>query len=227
MEILMKLLWNAIAIALLTIAVSAEANESDGEPPWHLERDKQGVQIFTRSVDGSPYDEVKGVTLVTAKLSSLVALIRDTRACSDWADLCKESRLHESISATEHYVYTLNDLPWPVANRDVLAHVIWQQNPENLQVTMRSQATTGLLEKNKGVVRLTQAKASWVFKPLGDGQVEVTTMAHVNPGGPLPGWMTNLFLLDSPFNTLVKLKKAVNQPKYEQANVVFIREPEQ
>jgi len=222
----MKFLWGCAAIAIMAFTASIEANEIDSENPWQLERDKQGVQIYTRSVKGSPYDEIKGVTLVTAKLSSLVALIRDTEACSDWADLCKESKLHESISATEHYIYTLNDLPWPVANRDVLAHVIWRQNPEDLQVTMQSQATTGLLEKNKGTVRLTQAKASWIFKPLGDGKIEVTTMAHVNPGGPLPGWMTNLFLIDSPFNTLVKLKKAVNQPKYEQASVAFIRDPE-
>lgn len=223
----MKLLWSGTAIVLLTIAASAVANESDGENPWHLERDKQGVQIYTRSVKGSPYDEVKGVTVIAAKLSSLVALIRDTKACPDWADLCKESRLHESISETEHYVYTLNDLPWPIANRDVLAHVIWQQNPENLQVTMQSQATIGLLEKNKGIVRLTQFKGSWIFKPLGGGQIEVTTMAHVNPGGALQGWMTNLFLVDAPFNTLVKLKRAVKQPKYAEVNVMFIREPEQ
>ena len=118
-----------------------------------------------------------------------------------------------------------------MVNRDVLSHVlshvIWQQTPEDLQETMLSEATTGLLEKNKGIVRLTEAKASWIFKPLADGEIEVTTVAHINPGGPLPGWMTNLFLIDSPFNTLVNLKQAVNQPKYEQASVAFVREPEQ
>lgn len=219
-------LVNGVMMAILIFATSAVASDLNVDDSWQLKRDKQQVKIYTRSVKGSAYKEVMGVTLINTRLSSLVALIRDTKACPEWADLCKESKLHESISATEHYVYTLNDLPWPVANRDVLSHVIWQQNPENLQVIMHSQATKGLLEKNKGIVRLTQAKASWVFKPLADGQIEVTTMAHVNPGGPLPGWLTNLFLIDSPFNTLVNLKQAVNQPKYEQASVSFVREPE-
>lgn len=214
----------SIVASLLFSSVSL-ANDELRPGSWELERDKKGVQIYTRDIKGSPYDQVKGVTFVNARLSSLVALVRDTEACPEWADLCAESRVHESLSETEHYVYTLNDIPWPASNRDVLAHVTWEQNPDSLQVTMHSKATDGLLEKSKGVVRLTDANASWVFKPVGEGVVEVTTMAHIDPGGPLPGWMTNLFLVDSPYNTLLKMKQAVSKDKYVNAEVSFIREP--
>lgn len=201
------------------------ASEELRSGSWDLERDKKGVQIYTRDIKGSPYDQVKGVTFINARLSSLVALVRDTEACPEWADLCAESRVHESLSETEHYIYTLNDIPWPASNRDVLAHVTWEQNPDSLQVIMHSKATAGLIKKTKGVVRLTEANASWIFKPVGEGIVEVTTMAHIDPGGPLPGWMTNLFLVDSPYNTLLKMKQAVSKDKYVNAEISFIREP--
>lgn len=222
----MRILNVSLCLLGLCVAAVASSNELSAEKDhWVLKRDRHGIQIYTRSVEGSPYKAVKGVTSVNATLSSLVALISDTDACSDWADLCDESSVYESVSKTEKYIYMLNYLPWPVANRDVLVHVVWSQNPDNLSVSIHSQATEGLLEKNKGVVRLTQVNASWDFIPLPDGGVEVTTLAHVNPGGLLPAWITNLLLVDSPFNTLINLKKVVKRPKYQHAEVSFIVEP--
>ena len=84
----MRVVLNWVCIAILTVAVSAVANENKQSGNWHLERDKLGIQIYTRPVQGSAYDEVKGVTLFDARLSSLIAVVRDTKACSDWADLC-------------------------------------------------------------------------------------------------------------------------------------------
>ena len=94
-------------------------------------------------------------------------------------------------------------------------------------MTMQSRGNHGTVEKNTGVVRLTQATASWTFKPLENGVVQVTSQAHVNPGGALPGWMTNLFLVDAPFKTLLNLKRAVNKAKYKHALVAFVSEPRQ
>lgn len=214
-------------VVMLIFASSAIASDTHVDNSWQLKRDKQGVKIYTRSVKDSAYKEIKGVTLINTRLSSLVALMRDPQGCAEWEDLCKDSKLYGSISAKEYYVYTLNDLPWPFADRDVLAHVTWQQNPDTLQVSMHSQATKGMLKINKDIIRVTEAHASWVLKPLNDGQIEVTVTAHINPGGSLPGWMTKFFLVDSPYKSLINLKRVVKQPKYAQAKVSFLREPEQ
>ena len=95
---------NGFLMTMIMFATTVVASDLNVDDSWQLKRDKQDVRIYTRSVKGSPYKEVMGVTLISTRLSSLVALIRDTEACPEWADLCKESKLHESISATEHYV---------------------------------------------------------------------------------------------------------------------------
>lgn len=217
----MRYLIISVCLLLQTGAFSVYASEN-----WDLKKDRDGIQIYTRKVEGSPFKAVRGVTRVNARLSSLVALVRDARACPDWADRCGESWVHEKISETEEYVYTLNELPWPVSDRDVLAHVRWSQSADNLAVTMLSSATEGLLEKKKGIVRLTEANAQWIFTPLASGEVEVVTLAHINPAGPLPAWVTNLLLVDAPFNTLNKLREAVKDQKYLNAGFSFISEPE-
>ena len=143
-------------------------------------------------------------------------------ACSDWADRCAESYLVEQLSETESLVYTHNDLPFPVKDRDVLAHVIWKQDPQSLIVTMRSSATVGRMEEVDGRLRLTEANASWVFEPLGNGRVRVINEAHINPGSALPGWVTNMLLVDTPFETMKSFVSEVQTEKYRDAVVSFV-----
>ena len=197
------------------------------ELEWELKRDRDGIQIFTRSVEGSPYDAVRSVTEIEGvRLSALVALIEDAEACADWADRCAESYLVEQLSETESLVYTHNDMPFPVKDRDVLAHVVWQQEPDSLTVSMQSTATVGRMEEVSGRLRLTEANASWVFEPLQNGKVRITNEAHIDPGSALPGWVTNMLLVDTPFETLKAFVAEVRSSKYSNAEIGFVQEPQ-
>ena len=205
---------------LLLLPVPAAAQEH-----WELQRDRDGIQVYTRAVEGSPYDAVRAVAEISnVRLSSLVALIEDAEACSEWADRCADSYLVEQLNETESLVYTHNDLPFPVKDRDVLAHVIWQQDPESRTVTMRSSATVGEMEEIDGRLRLTEASASWIFEPLANGKVRITNEAHINPGSALPGWVTNMLLVDTPFETMKAFLTEVRTEKYRDAVVSFVRE---
>jgi len=193
---------------------------------WDLRKDEEGIQVYTRKVEGSPYDAVKAITVVeNVRLAAMIALVEDTAACSDWVDRCEESFLHERISATESYVYTHTNLPFPVKDRDMLSHVAWRQDPATLEVVMQSEATSDQLDDVRGRVRLVDGEVSWHFKPLGSGRVEITNHAHIDPNGPLPGWLVNLLLVDTPFETLKSFAAEITKPKYRDANIGFIQEP--
>lgn len=205
---------------LLCTSVLAAENE------WEPRRDRNGIEVFTRAVDGSPYDEVRTLTVIDGvRLSSLVALIEDLEACADWADKCAESYLFERISDTESLIYTHNNMPFPVRDRDVVASIKWMQDAESLEIKMFSAATVGKMEKVKGRLRLTDATASWGFRPLSDGSIEISNQAHINPGSRLPGWLTNMLLVDTPFETMLAFIDQVKKPKYRDAQFSFIKEP--
>lgn len=196
------------------------------EQAWELQRDRDGIQVHTRSVAGSPYDAVRTTTRMTGvRLSSLVALIEDADACPDWADRCAESYLVERLSDTESLVYTHNDMPFPVKDRDVLAQVKWTQDPSTFEVEMNSTATVGKMEEVRGRLRLTMAMASWNFAPQQDGSVLISNEAHIDPGSALPGWVTNMLLIDAPFETMSSFVSAVRNPKYATTQLSFIQEP--
>lgn len=193
---------------------------------WELRKDEDGIQVYTRKVDGSPYDAVRATTVVeNTRLSAMVALVEDTDACADWVDRCVESYLHERISQTEAHIYTHSNLPFPVKDRDMVAIMKWTQDSSTLEVIMESEATTGVMDEVRGRVRLIDGEVSWHFKPLGSGRVEVTNHAHIDPNGPLPGWLVNLLLVDTPFETLKSFIAEIAKPKYNNANIAFIQEP--
>lgn len=206
----------------LLLSASTYGQTSD----WELKRDREGITVYTRSVEGSPYKEVRSVGKITnVTLNSLVALIEDFAACPNWADKCAESYLVERESPTQALIYTHNDMPFPVSDRDVVARVRWQQDPDSLSVTMKSTAVAGAVEPIKGRLRLTNANASWEFVPNPDGSFTVINQAHIDPGSSIPGWVTNMLLVDTPFETMKSYLAEVVKPKYQASNIDFVKEP--
>ena len=159
------------------------------------------------------------------RLSALVALLKDSEACSRWADKCAESYVYEKISDTELLVYTHNNLPFPIKDRDVLSRVTWQQDTDSLAITMNSEATADILPRVKGKLRLLEANVSWQFSPLPNGSVEVINQAHINPGSRIPGWITNMLLIDTPYQTMKSFVAEVRKTKYQDAEIIFVTEP--
>lgn len=192
---------------------------------WELKRDGNDIKVYIRDVVGSKFKAVKATTTVTAPLSAAVALIRDTSACPQVAALCKKSWVHETVSETELYVYSYNDLPWPVKDRDVLVRALWSQDPADFSVTMTATSVTGMMAENDQAIRLQDASFSWEFVPLEAGRLQITTRVHIDPAGPMPALVMNLLLVDAPFKTLTNLRSVLETGKYDDARFGFVTQP--
>lgn len=209
---------------LLLLVLAAPVVGAD-EFAWSLKKDEGGISISTRAVDGSDYKAVRATMIVESSLGKLVALVRDTSACPEWAAMCRESHVEEAVSETLLYVYSYNDVPWPAKDRDAVARVNWSQDPETLAVLMEASAVPGRMPETDSAIRLTSAVTRWIFTPLGDGRVEVATEAHVDPGGPMPAWLFNILLVNSPFETLANMREIVSSERYAGASFDFLVEP--
>ena len=209
-------IFKLIAIIALLSPLSVKAQVEGVSYDWTEKKSKNGITIFTSSVEGSSFMAVRGEMLVKGSVASLYALVEDLPACPDWADLCKEARVEKRISASESYVYVYNDIPFPVSDRDVYAHVVWTRDPETKRVSMTSQASNGGTPISKAV-RIENAVSQWHFTPNGDGTTKVENFAHIDPNGPTPAWITNLMLVDSPYKTMLKMREIVESGAYADA----------
>lgn len=146
----------------------------------------------------------------------------DLSACSKWADLCVKSELVETVSPTEAYIYTYNNVPFPVKDRDVVSQVVWQQDAATGKTSMFSKAVDGKYPEVKTAIRINQAVAQWHFSPLNDGQILIESYAHINPNGPSPAWLINLLLVGSPFKTITNMRTILESGEYQNASVDFL-----
>ena len=207
-------------------AVADEAQSAVVPAPeasdWRLDRERDDIRIYTRAVPGSRFRAVRALMLTEYSMAQLVALIRDTAACPEWANLCKSSRVVDTLSETELFIYTRNKLPWPISDRDAVAHVLWTVEDDGQVVRMSATATEGRVPEVRGVTRLREAVTGWIFRRQPDGKIEVETHAHVDPAGPMPAWIINRLLLDAPHKTLLGMRRVLDEGRYRDAQFGFL-----
>lgn len=222
-------MFNRSAITLLlTLFVSGQllAQVEGVKYNWEQKRDRERIQVYTSKVPGSPYKAVRGEMVIEGSVAELVALINDLPRCSEWADLCKFSRALKVISSDELVVHIYNNVPFPIKDRDVVAHVLWKIDAVTGRVSMFSEAlskeqSSVYLPATKKAVRIYEALTQWHFTPLEAGLVKVENFAHINPNGPIPAWLTNILLVNSPYKTMKSMRAEINSGAYRGAALPF------
>lgn len=205
---------------LLLVATSAGAAE------WELARDRGGVKVWTREEPGFPIRAFKAVTVVDSSLSGLVSLILDTDRVSQWAyRIMKIEVLSRDDAEASFVIRTETDFPWPLSNRDVILAGQVSQDDKTRIVTIRSRSTpVGQYPLDPDFLRMPDMVGDWIFRPLGHGKVEVTMIGRANPAGNIPSAVVNLIIHETPYQTLLGLRKIIGEQRYQGARLPQIRE---
>ncbi|MGL4318016.1 MAG: START domain-containing protein [Pseudomonas sp.] len=194
------------AICSLSLLASTVAQAED----WQLAKDEDGIQIYLSAVAGSKYKAYRGVTTIKSDVAKLRALQEDVQGSCAWIHACAEQSLlkHEG---SESWVYTRFEMPWPVTARDSILHVVTLENADG-SLVRKMDGQPSFKPQDKDFVRVSSLEGSWSFVPKGAGEVEVTYQVHTEPGGSVPSWLANSFVVDAPFNTLSAMRaKAENR----------------
>lgn len=201
MRVLARLLLGGGAVLALT-AVQAEE--------WRLVKDKAGIQVFLSAVPGSKYQAYRGVTTLKADMPTLLALQEDVGGSCAWIHACREQRLLRQKGG-QSWIYTRFATPWPVTPRDAVLQVTTRRGADG-RVTRILHGVAGYLPKQAGFVRVSRVEGYWSLIPKGAGEVEVIYQVHSEPGGSVPSWLANSFVVDAPYNTLLSLRRLVEKP---------------
>lgn len=207
-------------ITLLLASLSASASD------WKLERDRNGIKVYTRRVEGIAFKQYKGIVNLKAPLPTVIAVIEDIEAAPEWVDSCKRMELVERISPTESYTYNYVPAPWPVKDRDAVVHNVITQDTKTFVVTIKQKAAPDKKARIKKAVRVERIEGLWTLTPQKDGSTELIYQVLSDPGGGLPAWLVNAVAISQPFNTLESLQDMVKKDTYKNAAFDFIKMPE-
>lgn len=174
---------------------------------WELQKDGNGVQVYTRALEGWDINEYKATTKIKTTLDKAVEAYRYGYNREKWmSKRATGIKNLKEVTKDKIYTYTYADAPWPIADRDQISLVEYSYPREGLVVAKLTSVPDYIPEKS-GVVRVVRMKAQWVFEDLKNGYVKVTTQAVADPGGSLPTWLVNANIVSGPHETLSGLKK--------------------
>ncbi len=188
------------SVLCFSLAIQSHAQEG-----WTLEKDKNGVKVYTRKSEKSNVKASKAVVFINSDIKQVFDMLTDAEHHNQWMDRVKTSRLLKKISDNEFYVYYEAEAPWPVSNRDVNARFKIEKTDDG-KVKMVAVGDPTYLPKKEGLVRVPESESTWELIPIGNDLVEVTFITQMHPGGAVPEWVANLTSTDNPFNTLKNLK---------------------
>ncbi|MGV8916627.1 MAG: START domain-containing protein [Pseudomonas sp.] len=185
----------------LTVLVAAAAQADD----WQVAKDEAGIKVSLSEVAGSQYKAYRGVTTIKASVAKLRGLLEDASGSCAWIHECKSQKLLKQDGA-KSWTYSQFNTPWPVTPRDSVMMVTTEEGADG-SLTRKLQGQPTYIPEVKGFVRVAQVEGFWKFVPKGTNQTEVTYQVHTEPGGSVPSWLANKFVVEAPFNTLKGLKE--------------------
>lgn len=184
-----------------TVLMSAAAQAEE----WQVAKNEDGIKVSLSEVPGSQYKAYRGETLINASVAKLRGLQEDVAGACAWIHECKSQKMlkHEGDKA---WTYTQINTPWPVTPRDSVLLVTTEEGADG-SLTRKLKEVPTYIPEEKGFVRVSQVDGYWKFVPQGPNKTQVTYQVHTEPGGSVPSWLANKFVVDAPFNTLKALKE--------------------
>jgi hypothetical protein len=210
---------NTIFIVLSLILSFSVFSQAD----WELKKEEDGIKVYLREVDGSKIQEYKAEAILEGKVSIFVAVLKDVNSYKELYSHAKDVKLlNENDTFHVHYIVT--DTPWPVKDRDAVYSSTYSQHYGTKTVRIDMKLEEGYLEQSDDCVRMENAVGFWLLNQIEPNKVDVLYQMHAEPGGSIPTWAVNMFLVDTPIEDIKMLQKRAKLDKYTNQKFDFLVE---
>ncbi len=173
---------------------------------WALQKQADGIDIYTRPVEGSDIKEFKAEGMVDIHIDEIVALLQDSDRFQEWFPNTSDSRLIKRDGDIS-YQYSVMQTPWPISDRDNIFRSVTTRDTSTGSVHISIEAAPKEIPENDGLHRVTRATGSWQFTPEGADKTLVVFVMHLEPGGGLPDWLVNARIVATPYEALMNMRK--------------------
>ena len=199
----------AATACLIFTASLAFADNAD----WKAVKQKGNVTVMQRAVEGSPYKATNGTIRTSASLFSILAVLRDSAACTEWLYKCKFGETVKEYNSSERVYYTVIDAPLTLSDRDMFIHSVVTYDPDRRRVDIALSGVADYKPPRKGKVRVLDLTGFWVLQEREDGEVDMTYQIHSNPQVS-PKGSADRTMIKSVYDTLRRVSKLAQSANY-------------
>lgn len=211
----MKKIYAFIACMLILSCLPVQ-----GDPPWKLAVDKDGIKVYTRPAPGCPLDEFMATTEIDASVAVIENILRDVDAQPAWMADCLYSAVLKEFDLNHMVCYNVLNLPWPLSDRDLLIDTFIVKAADGKKFSFEMSAfQDDIIPVDRRYVRVRDFRARCIVEEVRPGTCAVVYINRVNPMAPVPYAIANSIARNNPFNTLKGMKKIVRLDRYRDKQV--------
>jgi hypothetical protein len=178
---------------------------------WDLEKDKDGIKVYTSKAESAKYKAVKVEAVLAGNIDKLLKLLLDAGSNKEWIYRTNNSYQIKRISQNEILSYTETSVPWPATNRDIAIKMQLNRDVKNNTLKVTAVGVPKAIPEKKGIVRIPYFNSWWDVKGDGKNSLRITYFLEVDPGGSVPAWITNMFAAKGPFETFSNLSQILRK----------------
>lgn len=174
---------------------------------WRLRKEDGGVKIFTRNIEGSPFEEFRGVVTITnTSLTGVLDVIMDVKNYPKNFPNCGSAQVLVQKSKYDDIHYITIDAPWPVSDRDAIYEAATSFSNDGKRAYVKLTPRGDYKEENKNYIRVYKGTGFWDLNEIALNTVEVVYQFHADPAGEIPAWVANSVIVMNPLKTLESLR---------------------
>jgi hypothetical protein len=181
------------------------------EEDWTLKKSKDSINVYTKQPLNSDFKSIKATTTFNSPIAAIIKVITDADNHYKWINNCTQSKLLNAIGDTGIIFYEYYHLPWPASDRDIIIQTKIEYNAERTIFTLTSKGTPAYTKELDGVVRIPEFTGSWKLALQATGKVNGEYIANINPGGFIPAWLVNMFMVNGPYDSFINMKKMLGE----------------
>lgn len=171
---------------------------------WELEFDRDGIRVYTQIEGESPFKQIKVTTTINAPVEKVMEILLAFGEYNQWMNQVQESYLVNQADSS-YYVFILEDAAWPVQDRYQVSKLNVRQIVSKSKVQFKT--VPNFIEKRKDAIQIKQFEGYWELEDRADHQCSLEYVLIQNPGGYVPAWLANFQAVDSPFQSIYKLRE--------------------
>lgn len=187
---------------------------------WSLEKDKDGISIYSRAVDYSDFKEFRAEVTLNASIDTVIAIFQDPNSFTRWVHQCSSAEVIQQESFLDIYVYQVSDMPLLVSDRDIVIRDVYSYSEDYSHWAIDVQAIDGMVDKTD-MIRINNSKGIYNLYREENGETKIVWFQHADPAGALPSWLVNSLIVDFPYNTLNSLRALSQEAKYKTAKIGY------
>lgn len=203
-------------VIFLSTILSLASLDSMAAHPEKLSLNRNNIKVWTYQTENNPMIQYRAETTFDVPLERAVAVVLDIERTPQWVPYVGKAQvISRDDQKGEFTLYMLLDFPFPLKDRDVMIQGKISKNTDG-SVSIKNSAIKSNQPEQPDIIRLSHYEGDWTFQKIGNNKVKVSTRGYADPAGSIPSSFVNMFVQQQPYQMLMKMKKEVHNPIYQQ-----------